>query len=80
MTRKCVDKPPRKLINTVPAIHFDVDTIDVRLRAFWGRRPVVESSQTENSWERGPRVHRLQRIDHDSAVVRVGQMGLMRSV
>ena len=30
MTRKCVDKPPRKLINTVPAIHFDVDTIDVR--------------------------------------------------
>ena len=37
------------------AIHFDVDTIDVRLRAFWGRRPVVESSQTEKFWERGPR-------------------------
>ena len=31
------------------AIHFDVDTIDVRIRVFWGRRPVVESSQTENS-------------------------------
>ena len=33
------------------AIHFDVDRFDVRLRAFWGRRPVVESAQTEKFWE-----------------------------
>jgi hypothetical protein len=34
VTRKCVDKPPRKLINTVPAIHFDVDTIDAAYARF----------------------------------------------
>ena len=80
MTRKCVDKPPRKLINTVPAIHFDVDTIDVRPTRVLGSSASCGVVQTEILGERGPRVRRLQRIDHDSAVVRVGQMRLMRSM